>query len=84
MKGSLEVIERVFSDDIATGQITELKESSKRPDNIGRDEPLNSIQVHLQVEISISVDTVFATYLHQGLGIVSSPLSEIPSLFEPA
>jgi len=33
-------------------------------------------------EIKVSVDVVLTAYLHQSLGIVPSPLTEIPPLFE--
>lgn len=49
LKCFLELFKRTLGDDIATGNVTEFEECSKRSGYIGRDEPFNSIQVHLQV-----------------------------------
>lgn len=85
LKGSLKLVECVGGNDIMTCDITEFEECGKRSDDIRGDEPLDGIQIYLNGVISMLFTSVpMAAYLHQSLGVVSSPLVEIPSLFESA
>lgn len=86
-KGLVELLKRVFGDDIPASDITELKERRKRSDDVQRDEPLNCIQVYLSQKVRLRQSTqhyvAAIAHLHQGLGVISGPLVEISPLFEP-
>ena len=51
LKGLVELLERVFGDDVSASNITELKERCERSDDVRGDEPLNCIQVHLNQKL---------------------------------
>ena len=51
LKGLVELLERVFGDDVLVSNITELKERCECSDDVRGDEPLNCIQVHLNQKL---------------------------------
>ena len=53
LKSCLEVVERTFGDDIAVGNVAEVKERSKCLHDVQRDKPLDRIQVYLRLERSV-------------------------------
>lgn len=50
VQGNLELLERIFGDDVAARNIAKFKKRGERLDNLRRDESLNRIHIDLSFE----------------------------------
>ena len=85
IKGLLNGTEWVLVNGGVLDEVTEVKEGGKCPDHVVWDMTLNSWEVDLGIMSLASVlYQRMRLHFHQGLRVVSSPLTETPPLLEPA
>ena len=85
VESGVESVERIFSQNVLAGSIAEVEECIKSLDDIGVYEAFKCSNKYLAgVSIHGGCSLRGISYLHQCFGVISRPLLEVLSLFEPS